>query len=123
MKLFGYLEKTKSQPVDHRPSFVRQVKIYIDETMLKIKKKDSNFKKKAIILLILYMYVTGVLASFLRYLGEIANIGFSNSPKPTLTPWGAVGALFSFKYSLMAILITFLIAASILLGRIRNHIG
>lgn len=123
MKLFGYLEKTKSQPVDHRPSFVRQVKIYIDETMLKIKKKDSNFKKKAIILLILYMYVTGVLASFLRYLGEIANIGFSNSPKPTLTPWGAVGALFSFKYSLMAILITFLIAASILLWWIRNHIG
>ena len=45
-----------------------------------------------------------------KYFGEIIDIGFGDSPKPTITPWGALGALFSFKYSLPTMLVTLLIA-------------
>ena len=123
MKMLGYLEKSKGQNEESRPSFSKQVRVYINETKQKIKNNDSSFRTKAIILLVIYLYITGVLASIYRYFGEIIDLGFGDSPKPTITPWGAIGALFSFKYSLPTMLVTLLIAFIILLWWIRNHIG
>jgi type IV secretion system protein VirD4 len=124
MKLFAYLEKTKDQASgDSRPSLSQQIKEYIEETRLKIHNKDKAFRIKAIVLIVLYLYVTGVISSVFRYFGEMANMGYRHAPKPTLTPWDAIGALFSFKYSIIAILITLLVAVGILVWWIRNHIG
>lgn len=123
MKLFGYLTKPDSQPEKERPPFIQQVKEYIEQVRLKISKKDRSFKVALIILAVLFVYLTGVLASILRYFGEIPTVGFRNSPKPTAWPWGAVAALFSIKYSFTAFLILLLVVVVIMGWWIRNHIG
>ena len=124
MKLFGFLQDNQKQGnEEERPPLQAQIREYIKTTRQKIKEKDRAFKVKAIIVLVLYIYLTGILASIFRYFGEMSNVGFRNAPKPTITPWGAIGAIFSFKYSLMAILLTLIITVAIILWWIRNHIG
>lgn len=123
MKLFGYLEKPDTQLEENRPSLSTQIKTYIEQTRLKIKKKDKAFRVKAIIASIFYLYITGLLASIFRYFGEIPKVGYNAAPPVELWPWSIIIALFNFKYSLLAILITLLIAVAILIWWIRNHIG
>ena len=124
-KLFGYLEKNSKEEdvTKERPPIVEQIKTYIEETKLKIEKKDKAFRIKAIITLVVYLYLTGFLATVLRFFGEVSAVGFREAPRPSLWPWDCIIALFHFKYSLMAILLTLLVAVVILIWWIRNHIG
>lgn len=124
LKLFGFLEQTKEPSTDEiRPPILQQVRKYIEETKIKIEKKDKAFRIKAIILIIFYLYITGCLTTILRFFGEVTVVGFHDSPKPVFWPWSAIAALFSFKYSLIAILLTLLIVIAILMWWIRSHIG
>ena len=124
MKLLGYAkEHTNKQIEKERPPFLKQLKEYKEGIRLKIEKKDRTFKVWSIILITLYFYVTGVITTFLRYFGEIKNLGLRESPKPSGWPWTVVAALFDFRYSIKAYIITLIIAIVILLWWIRKNIA